>query len=121
VFDPPFEQRAVTEQKQGVAMATLERTIQVVMADRKGKMDDEDKMVCIKHVVASMTVFKSSMVAQAIGACALASLTHSQKPYPRRLQQAAVDVTPRPRPHPRPRSARATPAQRPRNAHTTSA
>ena len=33
-----------------------------------------------------------SLLAQAIGACALAALTTSKKPYPRALQRAAIDV-----------------------------
>ena len=86
-------QRSTEKQKQAVCMASLERVVQLCMADTKGRIKDEEREPVVNDTVHAMLspAFKESMLLIAIGSCALAALTTSKKPYPRTLQQAVLD------------------------------
>ena len=87
----PHLQKAVGDFRHGVAVAALERIVQLCTADTKGRIGDGERISAIEPVLAAMRTFRDSLVAQAVCACALASLTVSKKPYPRGLQGAAAD------------------------------
>ena len=75
------------------AVAALERVVEICMADEvKPKLKDPEKIEAIKPVTQVMKGWGVSMVVQAIGACALACLTRSAKPYPRAFQSAADEA-----------------------------
>jgi hypothetical protein len=85
--------RAIDEHKQGVALASLERIVQLCTGDVKELIKTDDKIPAFELVVGAMNTFKESLLAQAIGACAIAALTFSRKHSPpKRLVLAALDA-----------------------------
>lgn len=75
------------------ALAALERLLEILMADEvKPKLKDHEKIEAIKPVANILKEWNVSMLVQAMGACALACLTRSPKPYPRGFQRAADEA-----------------------------
>ena len=85
-------QEAVDSHEQTAVTAVLERIVELTMADKKVLIIDEMKAPYIRPVVKCIQFDKDNVLMVLASCCALACLTKSKAPYPRKIQDAAAEA-----------------------------